>query len=271
MKRQITILLLTCLLLASCSEYQKILKSPDPDFKYQKGVEYFDKKQYTRAQTLFDDVTSYYRGTERSEDVLNYLARCYVGQKNFSSAADYYEAYIRNYPKGRYIIESRYMVGHCYYMDSPDPRLDQTVTKQAIESLEQFIERYPESPYVTEAAKELNEMYNKLAKKEYLSAKLYYNLGTYLGNNYESCVIVAQNALRRYPGNDYQEDLSWLILQSKYQLVLRSVQEKKQERAIDASDECYAYTVEYPESKHLKAVEKMQSDLKKLIKRIEEN
>lgn len=263
------ILLLIAFLSVGCSEYHKITKSTDPDLKYQKAVEYYDNKQYVRAQSLFDDVSSYYRGTERSEDILNYLSRCYMGQKAWSSAADYYETYIRNYPKGRYIIEARYQIGHCYYMDSPDARLDQSTTKSAIEYLTQFMELYPESPYVQEALKELNEMYDKLAKKEFLTAKLYYNLGTYLGNNYEACVIVAQNALRKYPSNSYQEDLSWYILQAKYQLVLRSVEEKKLERAIDASDECYAYSVEYPESKHLKSVDKMQDELKKLVAKLE--
>ncbi len=258
------IILLIGILTASCSEYQKLLKSTDPELKYQKAIEYFEKKDFVRAQTLFDDVSTYYKGTERSQDVLNYLARCYVGQKDYISAAEYYQIYLRNYPKGRYIIETRYMIGHCYYLDSPDARLDQAETKQAIEYLTQFIDLYPESPYVVEAQKELEEMYNKLAEKEYLSAKLYYNLGTYLGNNYASCIIVAKNALKNYPGNSYQEELSWLILQAKYQEVVNSIEEKKQERIRDAEDEYYNFLTEFPDSKHRKAAEKIGNNLDKM-------
>ena len=69
--------------LCACSDYQKLLKSSDADLKYEKAIEYFDKGDYMRAQTLFDEVTTYYRGTERSETLLNYIARYYMGQKDY--------------------------------------------------------------------------------------------------------------------------------------------------------------------------------------------
>ncbi len=260
------IILLISMLAISCGEYQKLLKSTDPELKYNKAIEYFNKKDFVRAQTLLDEVTAYYKGTERSQDVLNYLARCYVGQEDYATAAEYYQAYLRNYPKGRYIVEARYMIGHCYYLDSPDARLDQAETKKAIEYLSQFIDLYPESPYIAEAQKELEEMYDKLAQKEYLSAQLYYNLGTYLGNNYASCIIVAKNALKNYPGNSYREELSWLIVQAKYQEVLNSVEEKKAERIRDVEDECYNFLTEFPDTKHKKAAEKIQKEITKHTK-----
>jgi len=157
-------------------------------------------------------------------------------------------------------------VGHCCYLDSPDARLDQTLTNEAIEYLNQFIDLYPESDYVSDALREVDEMYNKLAHKEYLSAKLYYNLGTYLGNNYLSCIITAQNALKKYPGNKDQEELNWLILQAKYQEWANSVEELKEERLRDAIDECYSFTTEYPNSKHSRAAERINADLRKRAK-----
>ena len=59
-----------------------MLKSRDPEEKYQAALLYFNDHQYVKAQTLLDDVSAYYKGTERSEDVLAYLARCYMGQKS---------------------------------------------------------------------------------------------------------------------------------------------------------------------------------------------
>ena len=171
-------LMMAMLMLYGCGEYQQILKSKDPDEKYQKALTYFNDKQYVKAQTLLDEVTSYYKGTDRSQDVLVYLSRCYMGQKDYITAAEYCPAYVRNCPKGRDIIEARFQVGHCYYLDAPDARLDQTDTKKAIDFFTQFVELYPESQYAEQAYKEMNELYDKLAYKEYLSAKLYYNLST---------------------------------------------------------------------------------------------
>jgi len=258
-------LMMAMLMLYGCGEYQQILKSKDPDEKYQKALTYFNDKQYVKAQTLLDEITSYYRGTDRSQDVLIYLSRSYMGQKSYAAAAEYYQAYIRNYPKGRYIIEARFQVGHCYYLESPDARLDQTDTKKAIEFYTQFVELYADSPYAEQAYKEMAELYNKLAYKEYLSAKLYYNLGTYLGNNYLSAEIIAKNALKEYPTNAYQEELNWLILQSKYHQMLNSLDDKKEDRAREAEDEYYNFKTEYPNSKHISTADKIHKEIKKIL------
>ncbi len=257
------ILLLITVFLTGCGEYQKILKSRDPEEKYQAALRYFNEKQYVKSQTLLDDVSSYYRGSERSEDVLAYLARSYMGQKSYESATSYYQAYIRNYPKGKYAAEAYFQIGHCQYLDSPDARLDQAVTRNAIDAFTQFVELYPESPYAEQAYQEMSEMYDKLALKELKSAQLYYNLGTYLGNNYLSCEITAKNALKNYPSNKYQEDFSWLILQAKYQQLVNSFEERKIERARDAQDEYYNFITEYPNSKRRKEAEKMMQQIRK--------
>ena len=177
-KKGIIILALALCALTSCNEYQKLLKSTDPELKYEKAIEYFNQKKYVKAQTLFDDVTAYYKGTERSEDVLIYLARCYMGQKDYASASEYYAAYVRNYPKGRSIMEASFMVAHAYYMDAPEAKLDQEQTRLAIEYYTKFTENYPDSQYAQQAYDEMTEMYDRLAEKELYSAQLYYNLGT---------------------------------------------------------------------------------------------
>lgn len=259
------VVLIAVLCVSGCGEYQKLLKSKDPDLKYQAALQYFNEGQYTRAQTLLDDVTIYYKGTERSEDVVCYLARCYMGNKDYSTAAEYYEAYARNYPKGKYIVEARYQIGHCYYMDAPDARLDQDITKKAIRWLTEFVELFPDSPYIQDAYKQIGELNDRLALKEYHSANLYYNLGTYLGNNYLSAEIVAKNAIKKYPGNSYTEELSWIILQAKYQQTVNSFEDKKMDRARATEDEYYNFVTDFPTSKHRNAAEKIKKEIAKIL------
>lgn len=266
MRQKGLFILLITVLLTSCGEYQRLLKSRDPEEKYQAALRYFNDKQYVKSQTLLDDVTAYFKGTERAEDVLAYLARSYMGQKAYESATDYYQAYVRNYPKGKYAAEAYFQIGHCQYLDSPDARLDQDITRKAIDAFTRFVDLYPESPYAEQAYVEIGELYDKLALKELKSAILYYNLGSYLGNNYLSCEIVAKNALKEYPSNTYQEDFSWLIMQSKYQQMVNSFEDKKVERARDAQDEYYNFTTEYPNSKHRKEADKMMTQIKKVLK-----
>ena len=258
-------ILLMIVVFTGCGEYQKLLKSRDPEAKYQAALLYFNQKQYVKSQNLLDDVSAYYKGTERSEDILAYLARSYMGQKDYEAATNYYQAYIRNYPKGKYATEAYFQVGHCQYLESPDARLDQAVTKKAIEAFALFVELFPESPYSVQAYEEMNELYDKLALKELKSAQLYYNLGSYLSNNYASCEIVAKNALKNYPSNAYLEEFNWLILQSKYQQMLISYEERKRDRAHDTQDEYYNFVTEFPHSKHRKEADRMLVQIQKIL------
>ena len=142
MQKKGLFILLLALMLTGCGEYQRLLKSTDPEEKYQAALMYFNNKQYVKSQTLLDDVTAYYKGTERSEDILAYLARSYMGQKSYESATQYYQAYVRNYPKGKYATEAYFQIGHCQYLDSPDARLDQEITNKAIEAFQKRNRRF---------------------------------------------------------------------------------------------------------------------------------
>lgn len=258
------ILFALTLCLSGCGTYQQVLKSTDQHFKYDKAIEYFNNEEYVKSQTLLEEVSPYFKGTEKAQEVIIYLGRSYFGQENYLSAADYYQAYIRNYPKGRYHTEARFQTAHCYYLESPDARLDQEITRKAIEHYNQFVEMFPESPYAQQAYKEMNELYDKLAYKEFLSAKLYYNLGSYLGNNYLSCEITAKNALKDYPNNSYCEELNWLIFTAKYQQMVNSFEAKKVERAREAADEYYSFINQFPESKHLSTARRMFKEINKI-------
>ena len=266
MKKNFFLILLVFLTLSSCTEYQKLLKSDDAELKYDKAVEYFNKGDFMRASTLFDAVATYYKGTDRSETVLNYMAKSYMGQKDYYSASEYYKTYVKTYPKGKYVVESKYMIGYCYYLDSPDPRLDQSPTISAIAALQEFIDVYPESERVPQANKLLDELTNKLAYKAYLNAKLYFNLGNYLGNNYESAVITAQNALKKYTSTSYREELIMMILESKFQEAEQSIEEKKMDRYRATIDEYYNYINEYPSGKFRKQADRIFNESKKIVK-----
>ena len=129
------------------------------------------------------------------------------------------------------------------------------------QSEKQAEEFYREGKY-NEAA----EIYRKLRAGGMESAILYYNLGNYLGNNYESCVITAQNALKDYPYTDYREELSILILRARHEMAIYSVEDKKMDRYRETIDEYYAFKNEFPESKYLKEAEKIFNESQKVIK-----
>ena len=105
----------------------------------------------------------------------------------------------RSFPNSTYSENCLYWSGKSLFLDTPDPRLDATSTTNAILQLQRFVETFPQSKYRAEAEEMIYTMYDRLVEKEVGTAELYYNLGNYLGNNYRSSIIVAQNALRDYP------------------------------------------------------------------------
>ncbi len=266
--RHITLGIMTLGLL-SCSGYNKVVKSSDNEFKYQKAMEYYEKGEYYKAHSVLETVGSAFRGTEKGENVVYTIAMSYYKNKDYVSAKGYFSAYNRSYPQGAHAEECKYLAGKCLYMDSPDVKLDQANTVTAIDELLEFTNMYPKSQYLPEVVKLLEELQEKLAEKAYLSAKLYYDLGDFMGNNYRSAVVTATNALKLHPDTKRKEDLSFLILEAKYMQAVKSVESKMEDRYRDTDDEYYNYIGEFPNGKHRKEAERIHEKTRKYINAID--
>ena len=266
MKKNILITLLAALLLSSCGEYNKLLKSTDYEYKYEAAKNYFAKGQYNRAATLLNELIAILKGTDKAEESLYMLGMSYYNQNDYQTAAQTFTQYYNVYPRGTFTELARFHAGKALYLDTPEPRLDQSGTYNAIQQLQMFLEYFPNSAKKDEAQNMIFALQDKLVMKEYLSAKLYYNLGNYLGNNYESCVITAQNALNDYPYTNMREDLSILILRAKYEMAVFSVEDKREERYREAVDEYYAFKNEFPESKYMKDADRIFKEAQKILK-----
>ena len=270
MKRNIILVVLATLLLSSCGEYNKLLKSTDYDYKYEAAKCYYTAGKYSKAATLLGDIIMQLKGTDKAEESLYMLAMSSYNQEDYVTASHYFTTYYTSYQKGTYSELSRFMSGKALALDTPEPRLDQTNTAKAIQELQAFVDIYPQSKFKNEAQQIIYSLQDKLVTKEFYSAKLYYNLGTYMGNNYSSCIIVAQDALKDYPYTKLREELSILIVRSKYEVAIQSIIDKKTDRYRDAIDECYAFKNEFPESKYTKEVDKIFAEASQTIKATKE-
>lgn len=241
--------------MTGCSEYSKVMKSRDANVRFQYAKKAYDQRKYVQASTILTDLITPMRGTPDGEEAHFLLAMAYYGNKDYLNSGVYFKSYYNRYPKGKYAELANFYSGYGYYLDSPDPQLDQTNTLKAIEELAGFLERYPESDKVSLAQNAILEMQDKLTLKELQNVQLYYNLGNFLGNNYQSAIITAQNALKSYPYSKYREDFEMLILKSKFQEAKESIEEKKEDRYRKVIDEYFSFVNNYPDSKNLKEAE----------------
>ncbi len=248
-KKIIATILLTTILV-SCSSYQKLLKHGSDEERFVAAKTFFLEQKYDKTTTLLGDLiaANAFSG-KKMEEAIYLMAESYMGMKDYYSASSYYADYIKSFPKGDYARDCKYKSAYCYYLDSPDARLDQSTTYQAINAFTEYIQVYPDGEHVEAAYKYIEELENKLAYKGLLEVQLYYNLGLYMGNNYRSAIISAENVLKKYPSTNYREDLLFLILKSKYAEAKHSIENKHKERYSEVIDEYYKYSSQFPNSK----------------------
>ncbi len=246
MKIRIIAVLLLAFLLGSCGEYNKILKSKDPDVKYAYAEKYFEEKKYGRTIELLENIRNNYKGSIQEQKILYLTAQAYFYDKDYFSATSTYKEYYTKYPRGEYVELARYNAAYGMYIDSPDPRLDQTSTREAMSLFSEFTQDFPLSEKTPEAQKLLFELQDKLAYKELLSVRLYYNLGLYMGNNYEASIITAKEALKTYSLSKYVEEFQIYLVRNKYELAKHSLDEKKPVRYRELLDEYYNYKNMFP-------------------------
>ena len=278
MKKYIIIALVSGSVLTSCGEYNKVLKSTDYEYKYEAAKSYFGKGQNTKAAAILEELITILKGTDKAEESLYMLGMTYYNQGDFITASHYFSTYYNTYPRGTYTEQARFYSGKALFLDTPEPLLDQSSTYKAIQELQMFMEYFPASNRHQEAQQMIFDLQDKLVMKDYMAARLYYDLGSYTGNssysttgnNYLACIVTAQNALKDYPYTKLREDISILLLRAKYDMAKESVEEKKEERMRDAIDEYYAFKNEFPESKYIKEVENIYKDAKKYVKEINE-
>ncbi len=245
------------LVFSGCTGYNAILKSQDYIGKYELAKTMFVEGHYSNASSVIAECVMMFHGTVRGDESVYLLANCYYEMEDWIMAAQYFQNYYKSYPNGIYSEDARFLAGQSLYRDTPDPRLDPSSTYNAIQELQDFMNLYPESEHLKEANDMVYEMYDRLVEKELSTVKLYYNMGNYLGNNYQAGIITAQNALKDFPYTKYREELSILILRCKYKMAVESIQDKMIDRFRDTIDEYYAFKNEFPESKYSKEVEKI--------------
>ncbi|MCW3101940.1 MAG: hypothetical protein JWO09_380 [Bacteroidetes bacterium] len=242
--------------------YNKIVKNGTLDEKYAAAIKYFEKEDYTKALTLFEELMSVYRGTARGEEVHYYYAYCNYNVEDYLVAGYQFRNYARVFPGGKHAEECAYMNAYCFYLNSPGYSLDQIDTKLAIKEFQSFVNRYPKSERIPKCNELIDELRAKLEKKSYENALLYYNM-----SDYKAGITSFINHNKDFPGNPHEEEANYLIVKSYYLLALNSIESKKQERFKAAVDSYAKFAEAFPKSRYLQDAEVYQrSALKSLEK-----
>lgn len=236
--------------LSSCDSYNKVLKSTDLNYKYEMAKKYYNKGQYYRAQPLLEELLGVYRGTERAEDVYYYYAYCELNQANYTAASYHFKNFAQSFPRSAKAEETEFMSAYALSLESPEYSLDPTSTEKAIEGLQYFINRYPNSEKVKECNETMDRLRRKLEIKAFRSASLYYKM-----EDYRASAILFKNILVQYPDIDEREEVAFLVVKSFYLLAKNSIESKKKERFEEVVKAFQNFKEEFPRSPWMKEAE----------------
>jgi outer membrane protein assembly factor BamD len=252
--------------LSSCSrEFNKVMKSSDVALKLEKANEFYNKGQYEKAQPLFEEHLTMNRGIKNSEEVLFLYAYCFYYQKDYAMSSFYFRNFVTSYPASKKAEEAAFMMAKSFQMESPRYNLDQANTFKAIEQYQSFVNKYPNSDRVTEANQAIDALREKLLKKAYDNAYLYYKI-----KEYQAAAVALKALLKDYPGIDNPDRIHFFAVRSLILFADNSAPSKRLERYEAAAKEATLYREKYPNSNYIIQVNDIYEKSVQKIKQLED-
>lgn len=233
-----------------CSEYQRVLKSSDVDFKYNQAVKYFEAEKYTMAMPLLEELVPLLRGTDKAEKTYYLYAYCNYYENLLYSASYHFKKFSKTFPSSKHAEETLFMNAYCKYLLSPQAALDANDTYAAINELQLFINTFPDHELVDSSNVLMDKLHDKLEKKSYLNAKQYYDI-----YDYKAAIVALNNTLIDFPSTPFKEEILFLILKSNFYLAQNSIEEKKLERIDNTIEAYYTFVDSFEKSDYIKDAE----------------
>ncbi|MEM1218434.1 MAG: outer membrane protein assembly factor BamD [Bacteroidota bacterium] len=232
------------------SEFEKIRTSGDAEAIYKTAVQYYEDREYLRAQTLIELILGVYRGKPELEELYFKYAYTYFYLESYTLAAYYFDNFSNTFSTSALREEADYMTAYSYYKLSPSFRLDQGNTASAINEFQLFVNTYPDSERVDECNQLMDIMRQKMERKAFATAELYYDL-----KQYQAATQSFENLLKDFPETEDTERIRYRIVESYFYLADNSIYEKRKERYESARKAAEDFLDKYTKSEYRKAVE----------------
>lgn len=259
--RNLIIAALAIVAFSSCkSQYELLLNSNDADAKYEAAFKYYNEGKYSKAGSLFESLSVLTNGTERDDTVRFYWGLSNYKFKDYYTAETNFSNFLESYPRSPFASEARYLRIDCLYRSTLRYELDQTPTYKAITEISEYIIEDPRTPHLQACRDMLQTLNDRLDKKAYESARLYYKMEDYLASR-----VAFRNVLKDDAENIYREDILYYIAMSSYNYAHNSVQAKQKERYLTFVDDYLNFIGEIPESHYRKELDNVYRKAQKAL------
>lgn len=261
--RHLFLVILAVVSMASCkSQYEIMLNSNDADAKYDAAFAYFNEGKYSKAASLFESLSVLTNGTERDDTVRYYWGLSNYRFRDYYTAETNFTQFIESFPRSPFTSDARYLRIDCLYRSTLRYELDQTPTYTAINAISEYMLEFPDTPHMQECKDMLTDLNERLDKKAYEAAKLYYKMEDYLASR-----VALRNVLKDDADNVYREDVLYHIAMSSYKYAYLSIPSKQKERYLVFIDDYLNFVGEIPDSHYRKELDSVYRKAQKAIGR----
>lgn len=258
---KIILAVLAVVAMLSCkSQYELLLNSNDADAKYKAAFEYFNNKKYNRAAALFESLSALTDGTERDDTVRFYWGLSNYDFKDYYTAETNFQQFYESYPRSPFASQARFLRLDCLYRSTLRYELDQQPTYKAMSAISEYMLEFPDNENMQTCKDMLVELGERLDKKAYEAAKLYYKMEDYLASR-----VAFRNVLKDDAENIYREDILYYIAMSSYKYAYLSVPAKQKERYMEFVDDYYNFVGELPDSQYRKELDVVYAKAQKAL------
>lgn len=250
--KKLAFLFMLTLVLGSCGEYHKVLNKGKNTEKYQLAVDMYEKKDYKKAIALFEKIMGPYANKPQMERIQYMISDSYFQTENYTMASYYFSKFITNYPESSKVQDAAYFSARSYYLAAPKYSRDQEDTYKALTAYQNFIDKYPQSELVEEANKDYAELNRKLQFKDFEVARQYYHT-----ERYKAAIQAFETFNEDHLGSEFKEESYYYSFKSAYELGMKSILSKKEERISEALLSHRKFQKTFPESEKLKEVDQL--------------
>lgn len=156
------------------------------------------------------------------------IADTYFLSERYAEAATGYSEFLRRYPDDFRTATVLFRLGQSYYRQILSRDRDQTNTRNALDTFEEFLRKYPDNPNAPEAAQLALRARTRLADHEVYVGRFYLQR-----KHYQPAIARLENILREFP-DYYFRDEAFFFLGRAYMAAGRTDQAQQiLERLID--------------------------------------
>lgn len=243
-------MLLALAVLQGCSGYNSVLKSDDFEKKFQMANGLYDEKQYGRSIALFEQVYQRMPKTNQGEVSYYRIGKAYFTAGNYFMAGYYLSSFPEKFPASTKSEETTFLAALCSVKNSPAFSLDQNETELALNDLQLFINKYPESTLIDTCNVIMDKLRLKLERKAFESVNLYSKM-----ENFKAASVSAENFIREYPRSVFREEAYYIMVKNSYLLAINSIESKKIERYEKTMERYLTFVAEFPSTSYKKEIE----------------